>query len=217
VNDRRAFEVALAHHRLVAILRGVDRATLPDRVTALYAAGVRLIEIALSDASGIETLQQLVRIAPHDVVVGAGTVVTRELAAAAHDTGARYLVTPHVALDVLAYAQKHDLGVLPGALTPTDVAQSRAAGARFVKIFPASVLGPAYLKALLGPYPDLEIVVVGGVGSGNLGAYLEAGAVGVGAAGALASGTPGDGFAAAANEARRLLEILRHRTHPARR
>lgn len=203
-----AFSAEVRRHRLVAILRGAARASLDARVDALYGAGVRLIEVALSEADALATLETLVRIAPADLRVGAGTVTTRALAEAAQTAGATFLVTPHVAAPVLAYAREHDLGVLAGALTPTDIATAREAGATFIKLFPAAPLGPAYVKALLGPYPDLEILVVGGIGSANLPAYLAAGALGAGVGGALASGDASDAFASAAAEARALVSLL---------
>ncbi|MBA2667450.1 MAG: bifunctional 4-hydroxy-2-oxoglutarate aldolase/2-dehydro-3-deoxy-phosphogluconate aldolase [Trueperaceae bacterium] len=203
-----AFDAAVRRHRLVAILRGVPRETLEARVAALHGAGVRLIEVALSEPTALGVLEDLVRIAPADLLVGAGTVTTRALAEAAHATGATFLVTPHVALPTIAYAREHDLGMLAGALTPTDIASARDAGARFIKLFPASIVGPEYVKALLGPYPDLELLAVGGVGSDTLAPYLRAGAIGAGVGGALASGSPDDGFASAATEARALLRVL---------
>ena len=203
-----AFDGAMRRHRLVAILRGVERETLEARVAALYGAGVRLIEVALSEPTALATLEELVRIAPVDMLVGAGTVTTSQLAKAAHEVGATFLVTPHVALPTIAYAVEHDLGVLAGALTPTEIASARDAGARFIKLFPASAVGPDYVKALLGPYPELEMLAVGGVGSANLAPYLRAGVIGAGVGGALASGSPDDGFAAAAAEARALVNLL---------
>jgi 2-dehydro-3-deoxyphosphogluconate aldolase / (4S)-4-hydroxy-2-oxoglutarate aldolase len=207
---RTTFDAAVSRHRLVAILRGVAAETLPGRVAALHGAGVRLIEVALSEATALPVLAELVRLAPPDMLVGAGTVTTRALAEDAHGAGATFLVTPHVARPTIEYAVEHDLGIIAGALTPTDIAAAREAGARFVKLFPASTVGPEYVKALLGPYPDLEILVVGGVSSHNLESYLRAGAIGVGVAGALAAGADAaGGYGAAAAEAARLLEILR--------
>jgi len=204
-SGRDAFAAALRRHGIVAILRGVAGATLAARVQALHAAGIRLIELALSEPVALPLVAQLARVAPPDMLVGAGTVTSRALAEAAHAAGARFLVTPHVAPDVVAYADTHDLGVLCGALTPSEIAAVHAAGGRFVKLFPASALGPAYLRALRGPYPTLEVVAVGGVGSANLAAYLEAGAVGAGVGGALSGGSAADGFAAASAEAAALV------------
>ncbi len=204
----QGFADDVRRHRLVAILRGVPRGSLDARVDALYGAGVRLIEVALSEPEAVTTLEALVRLAPADLRVGAGTVTTRASAQDAAGAGATFLVTPHVAPPVLSYAREHDLGMLAGALTPTDIAAAREAGATFIKLFPAAALGPSYVQALLGPYPDLELLVVGGIGSSNLPSYLRAGALGAGVGGALAGGDAADGFASAAAEARSLVSLL---------
>lgn len=214
---RDAFADALRRHGIVAILRGVAGDTLAARVRALHGAGIRLIELALSEPEALPLVAELARLAPPDMLVGAGTVTSRALAEAAHAAGARFLVTPHVATDVIAYAETHDLGTLCGALTPSEIAAVHAAGGRFVKLFPASAMGPTYLRALRGPYPSLEVVAVGGIGSPNLADYLEAGAIGAGVGGALSRGTAEDGFAAASAEAAALVATFeRHRRagHP---
>jgi 2-dehydro-3-deoxyphosphogluconate aldolase/(4S)-4-hydroxy-2-oxoglutarate aldolase len=200
-----AFGDALRRHGIVAILRGVAGRTLATRVAALHAAGIRLIEIALSDPAALPLVADLRRHAPPDMFVGAGTVTSADLAAAAVDAGAGFLVTPHVAPDVITYALDHDLGLLTGALTPTEIALARREGSQFIKLFPAAAMGPGYVRALLGPYPDLELVVVGGIGSHNLDAYLEAGAIGAGVGGSLASATDTGDFSEAVNEAQRLV------------
>lgn len=206
-----AFADGLRRHGVVAILRGAAPSTLAARVAALHEAGIRLVEISLSDPSALPQVAELRRLAPPDMLVGAGTVTSAELAAGAHAAGASFLVTPHVAADVVAYALAHDLGLLTGALTPTEIALARGLGSRFVKLFPAMAMGPQYVGALLGPYPDLEIVVVGGIGSHNVDAYLGAGAIGVGVAGSLSSGADTDDFEAAAAEARRLVAAIGRR------
>lgn len=200
-----AFATALHRHGIVAILRGVDAETLHARVDALHGAGIRLVEIALSDRASLPLVADLARLAPDDMLVGAGTVTSADLAAEAHQAGARFLVTPHVVPEVIAYGIDHDLGTLNGALTPTEIASVPAEGGHFVKLFPASVMGPGYVRALLGPYPTVELVAVGGIGSDNLASYLAAGAIGAGVGGALAASADDPGFGAATEEAARLV------------
>jgi 2-dehydro-3-deoxyphosphogluconate aldolase/(4S)-4-hydroxy-2-oxoglutarate aldolase len=203
------FAVGLRQHRLVAILRGTPIDQLEDLVVALAEGGVRLIEIALSEPSAVEKLDVLSRAAPPGVLFGAGTVVSTELASAALAAGVDFLVTPHVVHDVIRFAKQNDLGLLCGALTPGEITDARSHGARFIKLFPASVMGPAYVKALLGPYPDLELFVVGGINSSNLSEYLAAGALGAGVGGALAaSGRSDPGFVNAKREAALLTHIF---------
>lgn len=203
------FATALLRHRLVAILRGTPDAQFPALIDALVAGGIRLIEVSLSEPAALEQVRLLRQLAPADVHVGAGTVVNAGLAAAAGEHGAGFLVTPHVVPAVIRYAAEHNLGMLCGAMTPTDIAMAREAGARFIKLFPAATFGPGYVRQLLGPYPDLELFVVGGVGSANLAEYMKAGALGAGVGGALAvKGGGAEEIAAARREAAALVEVI---------
>ncbi len=210
---KAAFEAAMLEHRLVAILRGIPDDDVGDLTEALVESGVRLIEVSLTDPSALRQLSVMRERAGDEVLVGAGTVTSLELANAAWDEGASFLVTPHTAPEVVEFANSNDLGVLCGVMTPTEVMTALSAGARFLKLFPAGVLGPNYVKQLLGPFPDLELFVVGGVGSSNVREFLEAGAVGAGVGGAL-SARDGrrDGFAAARDEATKLTSVLVART-----
>ena len=209
MSKAEAFAYALRHYRLVAILRGTDPSQLAELVAALAESGVRLVEVALSDSNAIEQVGILRRCAPEGVLIGAGTVTNVQLAQAALNQGAEFLVTPGVEIDVIRFAEEHDLGLLCGALTPTEISQARASGACFIKLFPASVMGAGYVKALLGPYPELNVIVVGGIGSTNLREYLEAGALGAGVGGALTASTRNDpDFQEARREARSLVSIL---------
>ncbi len=187
----------LRAYPVLAILRGVPAEHVVALGRALLLGGVRSLEVAFTDADASDKITALVAAlgdasgdasggAPR-VVVGAGTVTTPERAAAAQAAGATFVVTPHVAPRVNAFAREHALPVLCGATTPSEIAQAREQGAAFVKLFPAGPLGPAYLRALLGPYPDLEVFAVGGIGASNAAAFLEAGAIGLGVGGALTS------------------------------
>lgn len=201
-----AFDEAVRRHRLVAILRGTPPEHFAGLVEALLGSGVRLIEVSLSEPGAAQQVARLRQLAGPEVWVGAGTVTSLALAQEALEAGAGFLVTPHVVPEVVAFAAEWGLGMLCGAMTPGEIATARGLGVRFIKLFPASALGPDYLRALLGPYPDLELLVVGGVHSGNLGAYLRAGALGAGVGGALAR--VDEGYASAKAEAAALLQLL---------
>lgn len=177
----------LRAHPVLAIMRGVPAEHVIALGRALLAGGVRSLEVAFTDADADAKIAALVDALDDDVIVGAGTVTTPDRAAAARAAGAAFLVTPHVASSVNAFAREHALPVLCGAATPSEIAQAREQGAAFIKLFPAGPLGPAYLRALLGPYPDLEVFAVGGIGAANAAAFLEAGAIGLGVGGALTS------------------------------
>jgi 2-dehydro-3-deoxyphosphogluconate aldolase / (4S)-4-hydroxy-2-oxoglutarate aldolase len=175
----------LRAHPLLAILRGVPAEHLVPLGEALLAGGVRSLEVTFTDADAAAKIEALRASLPVEVLVGAGTVTTRKRAAAARAAGAGFLVTPHVAPEVNAFAVGHGLPVVCGATTPTEIAQALDGGCSFIKLFPAGPLGPDYLRALLGPYPDLEVFAVGGVGLANAAAFLAAGALGLGIGGAL--------------------------------
>ncbi|MFC5846848.1 bifunctional 4-hydroxy-2-oxoglutarate aldolase/2-dehydro-3-deoxy-phosphogluconate aldolase [Deinococcus petrolearius] len=174
----------LRRHRLLAILRGVPACHAPRLVGTLRGAGLGLFEVALSDAHGLDALKA-VRAAHPDLILGAGTVVTPALARQAQAAGAGFLVTPHLVPEVAQAVHEQGLGLLMGALTPTEIAQALALGSAAVKVFPAATFGPEYFRQLRGPYPDVPLLAVGGVDATNLGAYLRAGALGAGLGGAL--------------------------------
>lgn len=202
-----AFRAAVRRHRLVAILRNVETSRLEPLVETLTTSGVTLLEIALSDEAAAHQIAVARSASPRDVWIGAGTVTTVQRAEAAVDHGAEFVVTPNVEETVLDFAESQDLGSICGAMTPTEICRARDLGATFIKLFPASILGPQYVSALLGPMPDLELLAVGGISSANLGDYLRAGALGAGVGGGLvASG--GGNLAAARDEAERLTELL---------
>lgn len=169
----------LTAHRLLAVLRGPD----PDRLIAatevLAEEGVRYAEVSLTSAAALDVLRRLRESTSGRMVLGAGTVLTGEQARAAVDAGAEFLVTPSSTAeldDVLAAGPP----VLGGALTPTEVRSAHARGCAAVKLFPASLHGPGYVRALLDPFPDVPLVPVGGVGQDTVADYLAAGAVAVG-------------------------------------
>ncbi|ULH17257.1 bifunctional 4-hydroxy-2-oxoglutarate aldolase/2-dehydro-3-deoxy-phosphogluconate aldolase (plasmid) [Deinococcus sp. KNUC1210] len=170
----------LAAHPVLAILRGVPARHAPHLADALYRAGIRMLEVALSDELGLEALKAVQRAHPGAFTLGAGTVVTLERARAAQEAGATFLLTPHLVPEVNVYAVQHGLGLISGAMTPTEIMAARAQGSEVVKLFPAGPLGPAYLRDLLGPYPDLALLAVGGVSARNAAEFMQAGAVGVG-------------------------------------
>lgn len=172
-------------HRIMAILRGVPPEHAQRLVQALYAGGIRLLEVSLSGPQALESLALIAANRPPDVRVGAGTVVSAKQAEQAIGAGATFFVTPHVAQEVNAYAAARQVPVLGGAMTPTEIAVARSQGCRIVKVFPAAILGSGYVRSLLGPYPDLELLAVGGINAQNLDEYLAGGAVGAGIGGAL--------------------------------
>ncbi len=190
VASRSALAEEFRRSGLLAILRGVPDDQLMPMVEALVDGGIRMVEVSLTTRGALQQIERVAGNVEGEAFVGAGTVTNRAEAQAAVDAGAGFLVTPHLVAEVNAFGVEHGIEVFGGAMTPTEIATSRAQGNTFVKVFPAGPLGPSYLKALLGPYPDAGLVPVGGVDLANAQAFIRAGAVGLGLGGALTSTGP---------------------------
>ena len=174
-------------HRIVAALRGVSLERVADAAQALYKGGIRLLEITFDqrDPQRLKNTQALIRAVRERLGgtawVGAGTVLTPEEASAAAAAGARFLLSPSVDERVISRAKELNLGIIPGAFTPTEIAHAYRLGADLVKVFPAESLGVSYLKALKGPLGHIPLLPMGGIGQENLREFLTvAEGVGVG-------------------------------------
>lgn len=174
-----SFVDELATARLVAIVRESDPAAVVEAAVALAEEGVRFVELPLTTPGALEAIEQAVARVPDGVAVGAGTVLTGQDVADVAAAGASFVVTPAVVESIEAAAGR-GMPVVAGAFTATEVIVARARGADVVKIFPASTGGPAHLKALRDPLPDVPFIAVGGVGLDDVAGYLAAGAIGVG-------------------------------------
>ena len=168
---------AILDGRVIPVARGLDAESAPTTVRALQAGGIDVIEITVEGAGGLEAIASVTTGA---ALVGAGTVVTISAAARAVDAGAAFLVTPHFDEALLGWATMNAVPLLPGAFTPTEIAGAWAHRPPAVKLFPASLGGPDYIRSLLAPYPDLVLIPTGGIDADNAPAFLSAGAAAVG-------------------------------------
>ncbi|MFW5750173.1 MAG: bifunctional 4-hydroxy-2-oxoglutarate aldolase/2-dehydro-3-deoxy-phosphogluconate aldolase [Planctomycetota bacterium] len=177
---------------VVAVIRasGVDHAT--EICRALAAGGVRGLELTYSTPDCCEAIKRMVDEMGESSVIGVGTVRTVEQLEAAQAAGASFAVSPHFDPDIATAALELKIPMLPGAITPTEVVQVWQSGAAGVKIFPGSLVGPSYLKALRGPLPDIPLMPTGGVSVENMAEWFAAGAVAVGMGGNLAKGSAAD-------------------------
>lgn len=179
---------AIRRHRLIAVLRRVEpRTALLDLVEELAQAGVRVFEITLDAASGAEDLAAVRShlVAVPDVVIGAGTILSGEQLREATQVRADFGVSPLFDRDLTTAALDAGLPFIPGAMTPAEIAVAWAAGATFVKLFPASALGPTFVRELRGPLPGVALIPTGGIDGQNAAAFLSAGATAVGIGSAL--------------------------------
>jgi 2-dehydro-3-deoxyphosphogluconate aldolase/(4S)-4-hydroxy-2-oxoglutarate aldolase len=143
-------------------------------------AGIPIVEITMTVPGALEVIADLARAMP-DLVVGAGTVLDVEVARRCVEAGARFVTSPGLDLRVVQFAIEHDVLVLPGALTPSEVMMAWQAGADLIKVFPCAQLGGAsYIKALKAPFPQVPLVGAGGVDHQTAADFIVAGAVAVG-------------------------------------
>ena len=158
----------------VAVLRAADSDSAYQAAQALLAGGVRIIEITMTVPGATDVVKRCAQLS--GALVGAGTVVTGDEVAACADAGAMFIVSPAFCPDVIEAAQRSGLATMSGAMTPTEALNGWQAGADFVKIFPASRIGPKFLSDLRGPFPDMLFAPTGGLTADNAIDYLKAGA-----------------------------------------
>jgi 2-dehydro-3-deoxyphosphogluconate aldolase/(4S)-4-hydroxy-2-oxoglutarate aldolase len=169
----------------VAVLRIPDPAQVMPVFDALKDGGVKCIEITMSTPNAIEVIAELSKTIPEDIALGVGTVLDPETARAAILAGAEFVVAPTTNFDVIRMCQRYDKVIMPGAFTPTEILAAWEAGADLVKVFPGSIGGPGYLKAIKGPLPQIALLPTGGVSVENAAEFIEAGAIAVGIGGKL--------------------------------
>lgn len=177
--------------KIITIVRGVYGEDICSLARALAAGGIELMEVTFDQknkdswqdtAAAIRAIGETMN---GQLIAGAGTVTTPELAEMAHDAGAAYIVSPNVNEAVICRTRELGMVSLPGALTPSEIWNAWEAGADFVKVFPAAQLGPAYIKAVRGPLNHIPMLAVGGVNEHNIADFLKAGCAGAGVGGNL--------------------------------
>lgn len=177
-----------AHIHNIRIIPAVRVATAEEAhfaAEAVTSGGIPIVEITLTVAGAVELISHLVRYHP-DVVVGAGTVLDTETAAKCVDAGASFVTSPGFNPKLVEFANKKEITVLPGALTPTEVITAWEAGADFVKVFPCvDVGGEKYIKALKTSLPQIPLIAAGGVNQQTAMNYILAGATAIGVGGEL--------------------------------
>lgn len=170
---------------VIAIMRAKSSDQLLQAAEAVCAGGVRIIEVTMTTPGALGVIETAVRQFGRDVLFGAGTVLDAESARAAILAGAGFIVSPGFDAATVALCRRYSIPAFPGAYTPTEIIAAWQAGAAMVKIFPASVGGPGFIKALKAPLPQVEMVPTGGVEIDNTAAFIRAGAAAVGVGNSL--------------------------------
>ncbi len=201
---------AIKTARVVAILRARDSDPFRDITRALIDGGVTIVEFTLTSAGALDALRTCAMEPISGVVLGAGSVINAAAATAAVDAGAAFLVTPTLATDVIKLGTERRVPVVAGGFTATELEGAWEAGAAVVKLFPAYLGGPAYLRALLDPLPHLLVMPTGGISADDVPRYLSAGAIAVGVGGYLIGDSAESGdFASVTRRAKDLVNRVR--------
>ncbi|HEY3547067.1 MAG TPA: bifunctional 4-hydroxy-2-oxoglutarate aldolase/2-dehydro-3-deoxy-phosphogluconate aldolase [Propionicimonas sp.] len=181
VGERPAIPAAISSSRVIAIGRRLQPAAVPAIGDALVAGGVRAFEITMNSEGAVEVIAALAaRYAEDDLLVGAGTVLELGEAEAAIRAGARFLVMPHFDPVIVGWARDRGIAAFPGCFGPTEILAAWRAGAAAVKLFPASAVGPRFVRELQGPLPQIPLIPTGGVTIDNAAEFMAAGAAAIG-------------------------------------
>ncbi|MCS7024878.1 MAG: bifunctional 4-hydroxy-2-oxoglutarate aldolase/2-dehydro-3-deoxy-phosphogluconate aldolase [Bryobacteraceae bacterium] len=197
---------------VVPVVRTATAEQALRAIDAIYEGGIRAAEITMTVPGAVAALEKVADKFGHKIVLGAGTVLDPETCRACFLAGAQFIVTPSLRLSVIEMARRYAKPILPGALTPTEVLTAWEHGADVVKVFPANAVGgPKYIKALKGPFPQIEMIPTGGVNLETAGEFLKAGACAVAVGGELVDGkTLQEGrYEVITQRAKQYLEVVR--------
>jgi 2-dehydro-3-deoxyphosphogluconate aldolase/(4S)-4-hydroxy-2-oxoglutarate aldolase len=170
---------------IVAVIRIKEPQKLRAVVEAIAEGGVRALEVTMTVPGAVGLIRDLAPTLPQGFVIGAGTVLDAETVARVIDAGAQFVVSPVFRRSVIDACHERGVPAMPGCFSPTEILDAWEAGADVVKVFPATALGPGYLKDVRGPLPQIKLMPTGGVTLDNAGDWIRAGAVAVGVGTAL--------------------------------
>jgi 2-dehydro-3-deoxyphosphogluconate aldolase/(4S)-4-hydroxy-2-oxoglutarate aldolase len=202
----------ILEYKIVAILRGADPDHVVEIARALSEGGVRLLEITLNSRDALSAIGRVAKELGEQLLVGAGTVLDAEAAAAAISAGAKFIISPTLDKATIQATKKSGVISIPGAFTATEILEAYRLGGDIIKVFPASV-GPNYIRDLRGPLPHIPLMPTGGVNLENIREFQRAGAVAFGIGSALVNTTPavtGDYLQQLKEKAEKYIQALTH-------
>lgn len=171
--------------KIIAIMRAQQANQMLTAAEAIYAGGIRVIEVTMTTPGALNLITEATQRFGDSVLFGAGSVLDAETARQAILAGAGFIVAPTLNLHVIEMCRRYSIPVMPGCYTPTECLTAWEAGADMIKLFPADIGGPDFMKAILAPLPHLEIVPVGGVTVDNVAEFIRKGATAVGVGSSL--------------------------------
>jgi len=171
--------------KVISIIRGIEGKDIETLIKALQDGGINTLEITLNTPSAFAIIEKARDVG--GLTVGAGTVLSLEMARQSIEAGAQFVLSPSLDIEVISYCLEHHVLPVPGIFTPTELYTAYSHGAELLKIFPAGSVGPQYIKDLLGPFKGMKLLPVGGVSVENTSAFMRSGAYAVGVGSYLAS------------------------------
>jgi len=187
--DKEKILTRITESGIVAVVRAENADQAKKITDACIKGGVAAIEMTFTVPGAHKVIEELAKTySPDEIILGAGTVMDSETARIAILSGANYIVRPYFNLAVVKTCNRYRTACMPGAMTIKEVVEAMEAGADIIKIFPGEAFGPKIIKAIKGPIPYAKMMPTGGVSVDNVGEWIKAGAVAVGAGGALTAG-----------------------------
>ncbi len=175
----------IGNSKVISILRGIEYQASSMVIKALQAGGISCLEVTMNTDNSLRIIEEARKL--DNLIVGAGTVLTVDMARQSIAAGARFVLSPSLDVRVIEYCLDHDVLPVPGIFTPTELYTAHCAGAPLLKVFPAGSAGPQYIKDLLGPFKGMKLLPVGGVSVENTAAFMKAGSFAVGVGSYLAN------------------------------
>ena len=195
---------------IVAVVRAEDSETAMRITDACIEGGVAAIELTFTVPGAHKVIEELAKKYTSDqIILGAGTVMDSETARVAILSGAEYIVSPYFNAETVKLCNRYRVPCMPGAMTLKEVVEAMEAGADIVKIFPGEAFGPKIIKAIKGPIPYAKMMPTGGVSVDNVAEWIKAGAVAVGAGGALTAGAKTGDFASITKIGREFVQKIK--------
>lgn len=200
----------LKKNYIFAVIRGKSSEDAVEISKHAILGGIKNIEVTYTTPNASQVIQLLKADAelPEDAVIGAGTVMTLELAKEAVAAGANFLVSPHYDAMIQAFANEVSVDYFPGCGTATEIVSAMNGGARIIKLFPGGVLGPAFIKDIHGPIPQVDLMPSGGVSLANIKEWKTKGACAVGVGSALSAKVASEGYQSVTEMARQFVAAL---------
>nr|8CUS_B Chain B, I432-1(NaCl) Chain B [synthetic construct]8CUT_B Chain B, I432-1(Imd) Chain B [synthetic construct] len=177
-------------HKIVAVLRANSVEEAKEKALAVFRGGVHLIEITFTVPDADTVIKELSFLKEKGAIIGAGTVTSLEQCQKAVESGAEFIVSPHLDPEISKFCKINGVFYMPGVMTPTELVKAMKLGHTILKLFPGEVVGPQFVKAMKGPFPNVKFVPTGGVNDQNVCEWFKAGVLAVGVGSALVKGTP---------------------------